>query len=70
MRPYSAIVAIASATSLICLGTMHTPPSFAQAAAPVAPVASAKPSVANDPDVLAAQRLFSVWIEGQLIIKE
>lgn len=66
MRPYSTNVAIASATWLICLCTMNTPPSFAQAAAPVAPVASAKPNVANDPDVVAAERLFSVWIEGQL----
>jgi D-alanyl-D-alanine carboxypeptidase len=66
MRPYSAIGAIASATLFIGLCAIHTPPSFAQAAAPVAPAASTKPNVANDPDVLAAQRLFSAWIEGQL----
>jgi D-alanyl-D-alanine carboxypeptidase len=66
MRSHSAIIAIVFATLLLCYGAIHTPPSFAQAVAPVVPAASAKPNVANDPDVLAAQRLFSVWIEGQL----
>lgn len=44
-------------------GAVVTPPSLsAQAAA--AP--SSKSSVANDPEVLGAERLFSAWIEGQI----
>ena len=66
MRPFSVVVAIVSTTVLICLCAITAPLSLAQQAAGVASVASAKPDVANDPDVLAAQRLFSVWMEGQL----
>jgi CubicO group peptidase (beta-lactamase class C family) len=38
------------------------PPLHAQTAAPIAAVSS----VAGDPDVLGAERLFSAWIEGQI----
>ena len=66
MRPFSVVVAIVSTTLLICLCAMTAPLSHAQQAAGAASGASAKPDVANDPDVLAAQRLFSVWMEDQL----
>ena len=66
MRPFSVVVAIVSTIVLICVCAITAPPSLAQQAAGVTSVASTKPDVANDPDVLAAQRLFSVWLEGQL----
>ena len=54
MRPYSRTVAIASTSLLISLCATHISLSFAQQAAEMAKVASAKPNVANDPDVVAA----------------
>ncbi len=66
MRPYSRTVAIASTSLLVSLCATHISLSFAQQAAEMAKVASAKPNVANDPDVVAAERLFSAWVEGQL----
>jgi D-alanyl-D-alanine carboxypeptidase len=65
MLPYSTIVAIVSTSLLISLSATHALQSVAQPAAE-AKFASAKPNVANDPDVVAAERLFSVWVEGQL----
>ena len=66
MRAFSIVVTIVSTAVLSGVCALTSPLSIAQQAADVASVASAKPDVANDPDVLAAQRLFSVWMEGQL----
>jgi D-alanyl-D-alanine carboxypeptidase len=72
MRPMSTFSAFISSTILSALSIALPQLSMAQQAnnsaskAITASTASVKPSIANDPDVLAAQRLFSVWLEGQL----
>jgi CubicO group peptidase (beta-lactamase class C family) len=49
---------------VLCVLTIAAPHSSLQAQAPPAAV-----KVASDPDVLGAQRLFSAWLEGQILYR-
>jgi CubicO group peptidase (beta-lactamase class C family) len=57
------LAALASASAVIS-NALATHPLAAQSAQPAAPVSASR--IANDPDVLGAERLFSAWIEGQI----
>lgn len=57
IRLNSGIAAFALVVSMFASGAL-----YAQSAAPPANVAN----VANDPDVLGAERLFSAWLDGQI----
>ena len=56
------------ATILMALGTTSSHAQEAKQAAATVSTAS-ESSIANDPDVQAATRLFSAWMEGQLLYK-
>src|SRR5690242_10475092 len=57
------LIALAGASTLIAVAVMQ-PPLAAQSMQSAVPVAAAR--IADDPDVLGAERLFSAWIEGQI----
>jgi CubicO group peptidase (beta-lactamase class C family) len=57
------LIALAGASTLIAVAVMQ-PPLAAQSMQSGAPVSASR--IADDPDVLGAERLFSAWIEGQI----
>src|SRR5690242_10919721 len=57
------LIVLASASTLTAVAVMQ-PPLAAQSMQSAAPVAASR--IADDPDVLGAERLFSAWIEGQI----
>ena len=57
------LIAVAGALTLTAIAVMQ-PPLAAQSMQSAAPVFASR--IADDPDVLGAERLFSAWIEGQI----
>src|SRR5687768_6016655 len=57
----SSMVRFAFVANALLFGTLASPVLTAQAPTSI--------SVASDPDVLAAERLFSAWLEGQIAYK-
>ncbi len=66
MHRCSRVVALASTSFLLNVCATQASLSFAQQTTEVAKVSSAKANIADDLDVVAAQRLFSTWMDGQL----
>jgi D-alanyl-D-alanine carboxypeptidase len=66
MRQISIVLTLISTAILSSICGMTSAQNVAPQVAIVTSTASTKPDIANDPDVLAAQRLFSAWMDGQM----